>query len=142
MRCTLYRTFRTPLWTLPTLLALIIGGITAWNTALSPVAAASLTQPASLRFAVIGDYGTAGNTLASVANMIHGWNPDLVITTGDNNYGANTATGIDRNIGQYFNRYMYPYPGAFAGGATVAPNRFFPTLGNHAMDGISCRGSS
>ena len=31
---------------------------------------------------------------------------------------------------------------AFAGGATVAPNRFFPALGNHDMDGISCTGSS
>src|SRR5438874_1519543 len=69
--------------------------------------------PASLRFGVIGDYGWAGKPEADVANQVASWKPDLVITTGDNNYEFGLAATIDQNIGQYFHQYIYPYTGSY-----------------------------
>jgi hypothetical protein len=86
-------------------------------------------QMSPLRFAVIGDYGLAGTPLADVAVLIKSWNPELIITTGDNNYYDGAASTIDANIGQYFAEFIYPYVGQYGAGGTV--NRFFPSLGNH-----------
>jgi hypothetical protein len=82
-----------------------------------------------LRFAVIGDFGDAGQAEAEVAALVGGWDVDLVITTGDNNYPDGQASTIDLNIGQYYSDYIYPYKGGYGSGGTE--NRFFPTLGNH-----------
>src|SRR4051794_21122347 len=57
--------------------------------------------PAAVRLAVIGDYGAAGQPEQDVSNLVHSWGPDLVITTGDNNYPDGAASTIDANIGQY-----------------------------------------
>ena len=51
------------------------------------------------RFAIIGDYGEDGPDEAAVAAMVAGWNPDWVVTTGDNNYPSGSALTIDPNIG-------------------------------------------
>lgn len=83
----------------------------------------------SVRFAVIGDYGLAGPAELDVANVVKSWNPDFIITVGDNNYQLGAQTTIDANIGQYYSAYIYPYTGTY--GTSSAPNRFFPTLGNH-----------
>jgi tartrate-resistant acid phosphatase type 5 len=85
----------------------------------------------SVRFAVIGDYGLPGQAAQDVANLVAGWNPDFIITTGDNNYPAGEASTIDRNVGQYYSRFIAPYKGAYGPGAVV--NRFFPALGNHDL---------
>lgn len=61
--------------------------------------------------------------------MIKSWQPDYILTTGDNNYPDGTAGTIDQNIGQYFHEYIAPYKGSYGPGASE--NRFFPTLGNH-----------
>jgi tartrate-resistant acid phosphatase type 5 len=82
-----------------------------------------------VRFAVIGDYGYAGQPESEVAAMIASWNPDFLITTGDNNYDYGEAATIDRNIGQYFHQFISPYTGAYGQGDTI--NRMFPSLGNH-----------
>ena len=42
--------------------------------------------PGTIHFAVIGDYGDAGQAELDVANLVKSWNPDFIITTGDNNY--------------------------------------------------------
>jgi len=89
----------------------------------------SATPIPSLRFAVIGDFGLAAQPEADVAVLIHSWDVDLIITTGDNNYPDGAAETIDENIGQYFHQYIYPYVGEYGQGADT--NRFFPTLGNH-----------
>jgi tartrate-resistant acid phosphatase type 5 len=86
-------------------------------------------QPSVVRFAVIGDYGWEGPNALAVSNMVREWNPDLIITTGDNNYDSGSATTIDRNIGQYYHDFIAPYNGNYGAGAEV--NRFFPALGNH-----------
>lgn len=95
--------------------------VLAWTT---PGAAQS-----GIRFAVIGDYGTAGPGAAAVAEMVKSWNPDFIITTGDNNYPNGAAETIDQNIGQFYHDYISPYVGNYGSGASE--NRFFPTLGNH-----------
>ncbi|RPI31727.1 MAG: hypothetical protein EHM70_10850 [Chloroflexota bacterium] len=83
----------------------------------------------TVRFAVIGDYGLDGLPLENVSNLIKSWDPDFIITTGDNNYPSGEADTIDENIGQYFHEYIAPYQGRYGEGAAF--NRFFPTLGNH-----------
>jgi hypothetical protein len=82
-----------------------------------------------LRFAVIGDYGAAGEDERRVAELVKGYHPELVITTGDNNYPLGGADTIDRNIGQYYAEYIGTYNGAYGSGSS--DNRFFPCLGNH-----------
>jgi len=81
------------------------------------------------RFAVIGDFGKAGSAEEDVANLVHSWNVDFIITLGDNNYPDGKASTIDENIGQYYHQYIYPYVGSYGEGSNV--NRFFPSLGNH-----------
>jgi tartrate-resistant acid phosphatase type 5 len=80
-------------------------------------------------FAVIGDYGGGGQPEADVAALVAGWDVDFVITTGDNNYSDGAAETIDRNIGQFYQAFIYPYEGEYGPGAEE--NRFFPSLGNH-----------
>jgi hypothetical protein len=80
-------------------------------------------------FAVIGDYGADGEAEEDVAALVHGWNPDFIITVGDNNYPDGTAETIDANIGKYYHDYIYPYIGTYLPGSST--NRFFPILGNH-----------
>jgi tartrate-resistant acid phosphatase type 5 len=83
----------------------------------------------SIRFAVIGDYGEGNQGELDVSNLIKSWNPDFIITTGDNNYPDGSAKTIDQNIGQYYQEYIYPYIGTYGNGADR--NRFFPSMGNH-----------
>jgi hypothetical protein len=85
--------------------------------------------PEPLRFAVIGDYGGGGQPEADVAALVDRWEPELVLTFGDNNYPSGSAETIDFNIGQFYHQYIDPYLGDYGEGADT--NRFFPTLGNH-----------
>ena len=87
------------------------------------------TEIPQLRFAVIGDFGSAGPDLAAVAALIDSWEVNLILTTGDNNYPLGAPFTIDENIGQYFHAYIFPYLGVYGEGA--AQNRFFPSMGNH-----------
>jgi hypothetical protein len=82
-----------------------------------------------IRFAVIGDFGQAGSNEAAAASLVKSWQPDFIITTGDNNYPNGEATTIDANVGQYFSEYIFPYHGSYSPGTDT--NRFFPSLGNH-----------
>src|SRR3954470_12738895 len=91
--------------------------------------AGSPASMSSARFAVIGDYGWVGQTALDVSNLVRSWNPDFVITTGDNNYDNGAASTIDPNIGQYYHDFIFPYTGSYGPGA--AYNKFFPALGNH-----------
>jgi len=85
--------------------------------------------PLEVRFAVIGDYGGGGEEEADVAALVHKWNPDIVITVGDNNYPNGAADTIDTNLGQFYHDFIFPYQGEYGPGSDM--NRFFPVLGNH-----------
>lgn len=82
-----------------------------------------------IQFAVIGDYGLSGLGETDVASLVKGWNPDFILTVGDNNYYLGASETIDENIGQYYHEFIYPYSGVYGTGAKE--NRFFPALGNH-----------
>ncbi len=62
----------------------------------------TLSDGSSIRFAVIGDYGSDSQAEADVANVVKSWNPSFVITVGDNNYPNGAASTIDANIGKYY----------------------------------------
>jgi len=85
--------------------------------------------PQNVRFAVIGDYGRGRDAEADVAALVRSWEPDIIVTTGDNNYPDGRSETIDQNIGQFFHEFIAPYKGSYGEGAQE--NRFFPSLGNH-----------
>jgi tartrate-resistant acid phosphatase type 5 len=81
-----------------------------------------------VRFAMIGDYGVDDANELAVANLVNtNFQPEFVVTVGDNNYlgGAN----IDDAVGKYYHQFIGNYSGAYGAGASS--NRFFPALGNH-----------
>jgi hypothetical protein len=82
------------------------------------------------KFAVIGDFGKHGNHESDVADLVHSWNPDFILTAGDNNYDNGAESTIDENIGFYYHDYIFPYVGSYGSGAPDS-NLFFPCPGNH-----------
>jgi tartrate-resistant acid phosphatase type 5 len=98
-------------------------------TAPATAAPATATPATAARFAVIGDFGMAGTSVAEVSALVDSWSPDFIVSTGDNNYPDGSAETIDANIGQYYHDFIAPYKGAYGKGS--GDNRFFPVLGNH-----------
>ena len=103
---------------------------------------ASLLAQTTIRFAVVGDYGDTPPNSGNVSALIAGWNPDFVITTGDNNYTNPTPAppshyaAWDGAVGQYYHDFI-TYPagsGSSWAGAGSVSNKFFPSLGNHDWD--------
>ena len=86
----------------------------------------------SLEFAIVGDFGQDGPNEAAVASLISDWDPDIVLTVGDNNYNTGSAATIDANIGKHYQEFIGNYQGFFGPGSEE--NRFFPALGNHDWD--------
>ncbi len=91
----------------------------------------SLVLPAggaSVRFAVIGDYGEDNADELAVANLVKtNLQPDFVVTVGDNYYLATNA--IDTAIGKYYHTFIGNYLGSYGAGASS--NRYWPAMGNH-----------
>ncbi|MCO5183997.1 MAG: metallophosphoesterase [Anaerolineae bacterium] len=97
----------TPMPTNPSATALIV----------SPTV---IPTPLSVRFAVIGDYGGGGAGAWDVASLVASWEPDFVITLGDNNYPSGSAETLPQSIAPY--------------AEFIDSGRFFPILGNHDVD--------
>jgi tartrate-resistant acid phosphatase type 5 len=83
------------------------------------------------KFAIISDIHGAYPATGNVSLLVKSWNPEFIITCGDNNYAY--AAAIDSQVGQYYHDFIYPYTGNFGLGDTI--NRFFPALGNHDEEG-------
>jgi tartrate-resistant acid phosphatase type 5 len=96
--------------------------------ALPSVAAA---PPGTIRFAIIGDFGSGSYMEQDVAQLIESWRPDFVTTVGDNDYAGGTGS-LDRAVGRFYHGYIYPYHGKYGKGA--ATNRFFPIPGHRDWD--------
>jgi tartrate-resistant acid phosphatase type 5 len=89
---------------------------------------ANLGDAATVRFAIIGDYGVNNADQLSVANLVKtNFQPEFIVTAGDNNYLG--ADNIDDAIGKYYHSFIGNYTGDYGAGASS--NRFFPALGNH-----------
>jgi len=80
-------------------------------------------------FAAFGDYGIDAQGPQTVADLVGRLGAEIVVTTGDNAYGA---TPLDDNIGQYYSDYIGNYTGSYGQGSEI--NHFFPSLGNHEYD--------
>lgn len=102
--------------------------LTPTNT-FTPAPSATPYGDGTVRFAAVADYGDNSQAEADVATLIKSWNPDFIVTAGDNNYPDGGAATIDGNIGKYYRQYIYPYIGSYGPGGSI--NRFFPALGNH-----------
>ncbi len=111
--------YRMSMWSLCAVLLLLV-----FNAGLAPAQ--------TVRFAAIGDYGLNTTNEQNVANIVTSHTPDIIITTGDNNYPSGSATTIDNNVGKYYHNYIAAYTGAYPPGA--ATNKFFPSMGNHDLD--------
>ncbi len=97
-------------------------------------------QGLTLRIAIISDYGSPWSGTEQVASMVNSWDPDYIVTLGDNNQGeaANkrwtTFAHLDEFIGQHYHDYLYPYTGVYGEGSPT--KRFYPAIGNHDWDTI------
>ena len=87
-----------------------------------------------MRWAVIGDYGTASAAAGRVASLVSRWAPDFVITTGDNMYNMHSFD-YHMSTGQFYCDFL---AGALQSGSCATSqqrvsgaNAFFPTAGNH-----------
>ncbi|MCB9157679.1 MAG: metallophosphoesterase [Caldilineaceae bacterium] len=120
------------------------------NRSIASNAASYAARPASsimpvrelTRFAVIGDYGVSEPDAKRVADLVKSWQPDFIVTTGDNNYEKGLAEDMDPHIGAYYRSYIAPYLGSLDGqnsGEATQINRFFPSLGNHDWESMTCR---
>ena len=94
----------------------------------------------TVHFAVIGDYGWMGEDEEEVAALVNGWDPDFILTTGDNNYEFGEYSTLKQNIGQYYGNYIYNFdaPEEYRCEGKAARekiNRFFPSPGNHDEKG-------
>jgi len=90
------------------------------------------SMPAVYTLAVVGDYGTGEPAEAAVAKLVKGWNPQTIVTTGDNIY-PHGGGSYDDAIGAYYADYIGSYKGRFGAGAMQ--NRFWPSPGNHDWAG-------
>jgi|GEM_PF-1939825 len=107
---------------------------------LAPRSAKALSALPAVRFAIIGDFGETLRDqefpVDRLGKMIRSWNPDFVVSVGDDNYILGEAATIDTNIGKNFTSFIYPkgtdYPEYYPY-PSDAPlyNRFFSALGNH-----------
>lgn len=104
-------------------------GLMIFSTIFTSPTNAAHAQSDRIVFAVIGDYGLAGQPLLDVSNLVKSWNPDFIVTVGDNNYPDGAAFTMDDNVGQYFYEYIFRYKGKYGSGSPT--RRFYPSLGNH-----------
>ena len=80
-------------------------------------------------FATIGDYGVATTDTGNVAGLVYGWNPEFIITLGDNRLGSRS---YDLTVGQFYCDSMAAAgSGSYCLGGNSLTNAFFPSLGNH-----------
>jgi tartrate-resistant acid phosphatase type 5 len=83
----------------------------------------------SQTIAVIGDFENTPVQVDSVSMLVKSWNPDLVVTSGDN-FDLSTDT-VDEQVGKYYSDFIYPYHGNYGSGGIT--NKFYPAIGNHEL---------
>jgi Carboxypeptidase regulatory-like domain/Calcineurin-like phosphoesterase len=116
---------RSPGRTLPTLagvLVLLAASVTGSVVTATTAHASPATQ---MTLAVIGDYGCLALTCVEnatqaepqVANLVHSWSPDAILTVGDNSYDNGTTAEIQAD--------QQPYA------ADISAGRFYPVAGIH-----------
>lgn len=101
----------------------------------------------------ISDYGCEKQSTKDVSNMVRSWNPEIILSSGDDNYARSSgcADNIDANVGQFYADYIYPYPTHYkkakadnsgydelstqrTNHSGLNYNRFYPVPGNHDFE--------
>ena len=96
---------------------------------LSAIAVSDAQTSGTVVFAAIGDYGEDNGDHSDVAAMMDRWDPDFIITLGDNRYDNNS---FDEVVGARYCDYLAGVrSGNNCSGGNSASTRFFPSLGNH-----------
>ena len=98
-------------------LLLAVTSILVWFIILEPPLF-SYDSGTTVRFAVITDYGVDRANEFAVAEMVNSWNPEFIVTLGDNNALGPELQKWDRAIGQYYGTYL-------------SSGDFYPCIGNH-----------
>lgn len=80
----------------------------------------SETDTAEGVFAILGDYGLVGDGQTAVADLIKSWEPEFIVTTGDNWYGSEVDLGDLEDVQAVY--------------ADFIPDNFYVTIGNHDRD--------
>ena len=135
----LYITYQSEGTSLPTPTATTTSGPTPTATPTVEPTPTTIPTPlpsGSVRFAVIGDFGNGSTDEGLVANLVNSWNPDFVVTTGDNNYPDGDISTMDDHIGKFYSQYIGNYTGIYGTGS--ATNRFWPSMGNHDWHTPTC----
>jgi tartrate-resistant acid phosphatase type 5 len=76
-------------------------------------------QPSTTVFAVIGDFGTGNDDARAIAQQVASWEPEFIVTVGDNYYSTAGGSGTERyakTVGQLYGKWA---------------DAFYPSLGNH-----------
>ncbi len=92
----------------------------------------------AVSFVVVGDFGTGEETSQWVADMVLGWEPDFIVTTGDNIGTADVTVGSaawKQHVGDLYGSYILGTTDDRHPEQTSGEQRFFPTVGNHDSDG-------
>jgi predicted phosphodiesterase len=102
----------------------------------STVVTATPAPVAPVSFAVIGDYGMDDRNSRAVARLVKSWDPDFVITTGDDYYSKAGGTGTgryDESTGAHYGVWLADISttGERQPSGEASVNAFFPALGNH-----------
>lgn len=98
---------------------------------IKPAPATKPAASAEAHFAIISDFGQSGLGERQVADLVHSWQPQFIVTLGDNNYPNGAEATIDANIGQYYGDYIALKKGRTSAYPTASSQKFFPALGNH-----------
>jgi len=87
-----------------------------------------LAEEGETTFAVITDFGYANNTtVANVADMVNSWNPEFIVTAGDNSQGTTCDTTCYQGVvGAYYGPQASPGRTDF-----MTEDNFYPVPGNH-----------
>jgi hypothetical protein len=93
-------------------------------------------QPGDTRAIAFGDYGIDGGNQPAVAARLKTFNPQFLVTTGDNTYfTTNAISNYDNTQAKYYGEFMKVInPSSTYFGTSPAVNAFFPVMGNHDMD--------
>ncbi len=80
-----------------------------------------------VRFVIIGDFGSGSTAERKVRDMVVKWQPDVILTVGDNAYSNDTSDPFTGDVVDFYGAYIKSAKDDPLGEKT----RFFPTLGNH-----------
>ena len=117
-------------------LAVAVAALIKLTAGPAPSTQVGAPEDVPITLAVIGDYGGYNSGAARVGELVRGWQPDAVVTVGDNLYstppGVEGTDMFDLTVGQHYCDFLggaAPGPNCPSGGG--AANRFFAATGNH-----------